>query len=212
MSLMATPSRMPIQIIGASREHERVASFAALVERELSTVRVGFPWYVDAAAWTGKDAEVSEQVARAAAEKNATAIRLAEVVVFLVPEVPSAGSWAEFGMAVALGKRVLMVGPHARQSIHRAHLCVEEVVDGDMAVACLAFAACSYLEAFDVRHGSRFVDEFPITMRVTDRGRWQGVAQVAGQRIESAGLQPYADALLAVGALAREAWHRGGRS
>lgn len=133
---------MKIQIIGASAEHARVASVAEAV-LSIPGCSLEFVWWVDARDWSGRDRDADDATCRFVAEQNARAIRDANLILHLAPNVRSIGAAFEFGYAVACGKTVFTSGPASRDTVHRAHGNVVVFASDEEAIHSLdARASC----------------------------------------------------------------------
>lgn len=135
-----------LQIIGASAEHERIASFADAC-RAFPGVEIRFQWWTGADSWTGRDAETDDSTCRVVVDLNVTAIRGADLVVLLAPQRASIGAWVELGYALRdvpareqagrPGLTIWMVGEQALKTIYRCHRGVHLVADDETALIML---------------------------------------------------------------------------
>lgn len=103
-----TPPPYAVYVAGGSSE--RLTVVRPYVDRLLAAgVVITYDWTRDPG-WEGSPTIVDLM---RAADRDMRAIRSADVVWYLAPEKMSEGSAAELGAALALGKRVIVSGPHA---------------------------------------------------------------------------------------------------
>jgi hypothetical protein len=99
----------PRTVYLAGGSSERLTVCQPLVDRLLAAgVRVAYDWTRDPG-WSVPDPDLAR-----AARRDLAAVREAAIVWYVAPERASEGSAAELGAALALGKRVIVSGEHAR--------------------------------------------------------------------------------------------------
>ena len=109
---------MLVYVAGASRELERAEAFIASLR--LRGHEVTHDWTVDVRASRVAgvvDEQLSDQDAQRYAETELDAVVQAQLLVLLAPEQSTSGAWVEYGVAIAAGLPILVVGPRARCSI-----------------------------------------------------------------------------------------------
>jgi hypothetical protein len=110
-----------VYVAGSSRELERAEAVIAALRS--AGVHVTGDWVGHIrdcrAAGVATDAELSDDEARAVALLDLDALDRACTLLLLAPapEAPSCGAWVELGAAYLAGLRLVISGPHARQSI-----------------------------------------------------------------------------------------------
>lgn len=127
-----------IYVAGGSSE--RLTVVRPIIDRLLAAgVEVTYDWTRDPG-WESTSCATVDMMR--AAERDMRAIRSADIVWYLAPEKMSEGSACELGMALALGKRVIVSGPHATAHGRIFPLLAIERYEGHESVAaflCKAF-------------------------------------------------------------------------
>lgn len=109
----------------AGGSSERLAVCRPLVDHLLSAgVPVAYDWTRDPGWDTPGGPSAADLLA--SARRDLEAVRRAHVLWYVAPAAPSEGSAAELGAALAMGKRVVVSGPHARAAFRMFPLLATE--------------------------------------------------------------------------------------
>jgi hypothetical protein len=127
-----TASPLKIYVAGASSEraHRAIPVIASLRAQGL---HITHDWTEGMVEHPQGDAGLSDDARRHHAERDAEGVRLADFVLLLAPDdgVPSAGCWAELGMALAYGVLVVVAGKGQRRSIFTSAAFYSVETDGE---------------------------------------------------------------------------------
>ena len=109
---------MRIYVAASSREADRVRAAQRMLREAGHTLTLDWLTIIERVVATGvRECDLPDHEAIAHALLDLDAIRDADAVWLLAPELPTKGAWVELGFAVGIGKPIVISGPQCRQSI-----------------------------------------------------------------------------------------------
>jgi nucleoside 2-deoxyribosyltransferase len=126
----AVTSRFKVYLAGSSHEWERVNQWSEML-RKFANIGIVSTWHVQPPDWAGNDSSTPSDIARAAAHNAFQQVDACDVLWLLWPQAKSFGSYIEFGFAVGRGKRTIVSGIDAVQSIFTSRADVRCDMDFD---------------------------------------------------------------------------------